>query len=316
MKTALVTGGLGFIGGHLCQRLRSEGYWVRAVDIRRHAWTSLSSDETILLDLRIPENALDAVRLPMWQFDEVYQLAADFGGMGYIEAHPIECMTFNLQINLNMLRACALNPPGRYFFSSSVCVYRDMEVGEDAIPESAAYPAMPDNEYGWEKLYSERLTTEYGKAHKFQTRIARFQNCYGPHCGWYDGREKAPAALCRKAALAQDGSEIEVWGDGSAVRNYIYVDDLIDGIRTLMQSDQDLPTNIGTDEYVTVDELANTIIHASGKRLGIQHVVGIVGVESRNFTNDRIKALGWKPKNTLSSGIPKLYKWIARQVGK
>lgn len=304
MKMALVLGAAGFIGGHLTKRLKDEGYFVVGVDQVIHPWSDIKADKFTFADLRYDNIDIDG-------YDEIYQLAADFGGMGYIEHHPYECLTNNVRINLNVLDALK-DYSGRYMFSSSVCVYRDMEIGEDALNEDEAYPAMPDNDYGWEKLYSERLAQAYtGGA---QIRIARFNNCYGPHCGWYDGREKAPAALCRKAAEARDSGTIQVWGDGSAVRNYTYIDDLIDGVRTLMLSDETRPTNIGSDEYVSVSTLANMVIRASGKDLTIQYVPGTVGVQARNFSNARLRALGWTPKYNLQRGIGITYNWIEGEI--
>lgn len=312
MKKALVCGAGGFIGGHLTKRLKSKGYWVRAVDMQSHTWTDLQADQFSLLDLRNYGDCLDALRGE--SFDEVYQLAADMGGMGFISSHDVECLTNSVAINLNMLRAAATIGVGKYFYSSSVCVYRDMAQGEGEIAEQDAYPARPDNEYGWEKLYSERLALAYSRRFDMPMRIARFQNCYGPHCAWDDGREKAPAALCRKAA--ESNEFIEVWGDGTAIRNFIYVDDLIDGIRVLMESGETQPANIGTDEYVTVDELARIAIELSGKSLEILHVPGSVGVAARNFSNARIKALGWLPRYSLRDGMAKLYPWIEKQVNR
>jgi len=309
MKRALVCGAGGFIGGHLTRRLKAEGYWVRGVDIQISSWAKHATDEFVFSDLRYGEGCLSAVS--GYAFDEIYQLAADFGGMGYIDSHAVECLTNNVAINMNMLKACETLIPDRYFFSSSVCVYRDMQIGEPQISEEAAYPAMPDNEYGWEKLYSERMTLAHGDL--FDVRIARFNNCYGPNCVWTGGREKAPAALCRKVAQAFDGGSIEVWGNGRAVRDYIYIDDLINAIRVLMLSNETRPTNIGTDEYVSVNELAHTVIDVSGKNLDIRNVPGIVGVQSRNFSNARIAALGWTPKYKLAQGIDALYRWVAKQ---
>jgi nucleoside-diphosphate-sugar epimerase len=204
----------------------------------------------------------------------------------------------------------------RYFFSSSVCVYRDMQPGEPEMTEADAIPAHPDNEYGWEKLYAERIAEAYSRNRGIQVRIARFQNCYGPEGTWRGGREKAPAAICRKVAEAEEGGTIEVWGDGSAVRSYTYVDDMVDGIYRLMQSDLQGAVNIGCPEYVTVDELVNTVIDTSGKKIHIKHVDGPVGVQSRNFSNERIYSLGWQARYYLKDGISRTYPWIEEQVQK
>ena len=310
---AVVLGAAGFIGHHLCRRLRREGYFVRAVDIRRPEWPT-PADEWKLLDLREERDAIEAlVRYP-GGFDEVYQLAADMGGMGWIDTHEIECLDGNARINRNCLSAAARCGARRYFFASSACVYRNMRRGEEALEEDEAYPALPDNEYGWEKLYAERLALAWHRAGRLDVRIGRFANCYGPECRWRGGREKAPAALCRKAALAADGGEIEVWGDGSAVRNYIHVDDLLDGVRTLMRQEKVRVANIGTDEYVTVDFLATLAITASGKRLSIRHVEGPVGVAARRFSHERMHDLGWQPRIPLVVGIRRLYEWVANEV--
>lgn len=202
----------------------------------------------------------------------------------------------------------------RYFFSSSVCIYRNMEVGEPPLTEGDAYPAMPDNEYGWEKLYAERMAEIYGKHYPITVRIGRFQNCYGPYCAWQGGREKAPAAICRKVAMTPEGGTIPVWGDGSAVRAFTYVNDIIAGIQMLMRSNLDKPTNIGGNEYVTVDELVQMIIDISGKEIYVKHVDGPVGVQARNFDKSKIKSLGWHAKTKLRDGLKILYNWIESQV--
>ena len=247
-------------------------------------------------------------------FDEVYQLAADMGGMGFIEAAECEIMRNNALINLNVVdAACAAGVP-RYFYSSSVCVYRDMAPGEPPMTEGEAYPASPDNEYGWEKLYAERVAQAYGRRFGTAVRIARFQNCYGPFGTWRGGREKVPAAICRKVAEAPEAGTVEVWGTGEAVRSFIYVDDLVEAVVALTRSGIDVPVNIGTREYVTVDELVELVIKISGKRVGIVHVDGPVGVASRNFSNDLIESLGWSPRVSLAEGSSRTYEWINQQV--
>jgi GDP-D-mannose 3',5'-epimerase len=244
------------------------------------------------------------------------------GGMGFISVAECEVLRNNALINIHMTHAAAEMGLPRYFFSSSVCVYRDMQPGEPELSEDDAVPAHPDNEYGWEKLYAERVAMTYGRHTDMNVRIARFQNCYGPEGAWTGGREKAPAAICRKVAMAEDGpptsseqgSTIPVWGDGTAIRAYTYVDDLVEGVYMLMQSDLEGPVNIGSGEYVTVDELVQTVIEVSGKEIHVEHVEGPVGVRARNFSKARIKSLGWEARVSLKEGIARTYAWIEGQV--
>jgi nucleoside-diphosphate-sugar epimerase len=236
------------------------------------------------------------------------------GGMGFISRFECEVLRNNALVDLNMVHAAAAARVGRYFFSSSVCVYRDMEPGEPELVERDAYPAMPDNEYGWEKLYAERVALAYARRAGLGVRIARFENCYGPEGAWCGGREKAPAALCRKIAEADDGGRIEVWGDGSAVRSFVYVDDLVDAVRRLVESDVEHPVNIGTAESVTVSELVELIASIAGKRVEAVHVAGPVGVRSRNFSHAAVESLGWRARYTLGDGLRVTYPWIAEQV--
>jgi GDP-D-mannose 3',5'-epimerase len=314
MRTALVCGAGGFIGGHLVKKLKAEGYWVRGVDIKEHEFAPTQADDFQVLDLREEKNCQTALTLPEGTFDEVYQLAADMGGMGFISSAECEIMRNSALINIHMTHNAWKMGVPRYFFSSSVCVYRDMEPGEPEMTEAEAIPANPDNEYGWEKLYSERIAMAYERNRGMAVRIARFQNCYGPEGTWTGGREKAPAALSRKVAEAEDGGSIEVWGDGSAVRSYTYVDDMVDGIYVLMHSDLVGPVNIGCPEYVTVDELASTISEVAGKTINLKHIPGPVGVQSRNFSNERIYSTGWRARFFLKDGIAQTYPWIEEQV--
>lgn len=314
MKRALVCGAGGFIGGHLVKKLKREGYWVRGVDIKEHEFAPTQADEFLKLDLRQPENGWEALSVNGGTFDEVYQLAADMGGMGFIHSAETEIMHNSVLINVHMTRTAALLGVPRYFFSSSVCVYRDMQPGEPEMTEAEAIPAHPDNEYGWEKLYSERMAQAYSRHSPMQVRIARFQNCYGPEGTWTGGREKAPAAICRKVAEAPEGGTIDVWGDGSAIRSYTYVDDMVDGIYLLMHSDLEGAANIGCPQYVTVDELVQTVAEVAGKTIHIRHIDGPVGVQSRNFSNARIYSLGWQAKFYLKDGIAKTYPWVEAQV--
>lgn len=315
MQRALVCGAGGFIGGHLVKKLKREGYWVRGVDIKAHEFAPTQADEFALLDLREPHNCWQALSLGRGEtFSEVYQLAADMGGMGFIHTAECEIMHNSALINIHMMDAAARVGVPRYFFSSSVCVYRDMEPGEPALSETDAVPANPDNEYGWEKLYAERIAQAYARHYPIQVRIARFENCYGPEGTWRGGREKAPAALCRKVAEAPDGGVIEVWGDGAAIRNFTFVDDMVEGIFRLTQSDLHGAVNLGGEEYVTVAELAQLVIGISGKRLRIAYVDGPVGVHSRNFSKERSRALDWEAKIPLREGIARTYAWVEAQV--
>jgi nucleoside-diphosphate-sugar epimerase len=313
MKRALVCGAGGFIASHLVKKLKKEGYWVRGVDIKNPEFSPTAADEFMLLDLRERTNAEKAVSGPL---DEVYQLAADMGGMGFIHSAETEIMRNSVLININMTHAAAEVRIPRYFFSSSVCIYRDMEPGEAELTEEEAFPALPDNEYGWEKLYSERMALAYGRRYGMEVRIARFQNCYGPEGTWRGGREKAPAAICRKVAEAKDGGTIEAWGTGTAIRSYTYIDDMLEGIYLLMHSDLKSPANIGCPQYVTVKELIDAVAQVSGKKIQVKWIEGPVGVQSRNFSNARIYSLGWKPKYFLKDGIALTYPWVAEQVKK
>jgi GDP-D-mannose 3', 5'-epimerase len=314
VKKALVCGAGGFIASHLVKKLKREGYWVRGVDIKEHEFAPTRADEFFKLDLREEENCRKALTIPKGTFDEVYQLAADMGGMGFIHTAECEIMHNSALINIHMTHNAQKLGIPRYFFSSSVCVYRDMKHGEPEMTEKEAVPANPDNEYGWEKLYAERMAQAYERNKGMKVRIARFQNCYGPEGTWRGGREKAPAALCRKVAEAKNGGAIEVWGDGTAVRSYTYIDDMVEGIYLLMQSDLQGAVNIGCPQYATVDELAAIVAEVSGKKITIRHVDGPVGVQSRNFSNKRIYSIGWKSKFDLKQGIVLTYPWIEQQV--
>lgn len=310
----LVCGAGGFIGGHLVHQLKDEGHWVRAVDIKAPEFRETAADEFLLLDLRSAQDCDEALQID-GGFDEVYQLAADMGGMGFIHSAECDIMHNNALINLNMVHAASEAGARRYFYSSSVCIYRDMDFGEPELTEADAYPALPDNEYGWEKLYSERLAEAYGRKTSMAVRIARFQNCYGPYGTWRGGREKAPAATCRKVAEVPGTSGVvDVWGDGTAVRSYTYVSDMVDGILRLTRSDLEGPTNIGNPEYVTVAELLETVADVAGKDIEARYIDGPVGVQSRNFSNSRIESLGWRAAVPLRLGISLTHPWIAAEV--
>jgi nucleoside-diphosphate-sugar epimerase len=315
MKRALVCGAGGFIGSHLVKRLKREGHWVRGADLKLPEFSPTAADEFLMTDLREEKNCQTAVRAPKGSvFDEVYQLAADMGGMGFIQSAECEIMRNSALINIHMIHSSANAGIKMYFFSSSACVYRDMELDEPELSEEQAYPAGPDNEYGWEKLYAERMAMAYGRRYKMNIRLARFQNCYGPEGTWRGGREKAPAALCRKVAEAEDGGTIEVWGDGTATRAFTYIDDLVEGIRLLMNCSLEDGVNIGRQEYVTVDQLAMTVVEISGKTIHFKHVQGPVGVKARNFRNDRITSIGWTSRFSLRDGLSRTYPWIKAQV--
>jgi GDP-D-mannose 3',5'-epimerase len=314
-KKALVCGAGGFIGSHLVKRLKKDGYWVRGVDLKYPEFSKSGADEFLILDLRDQKNCERSVITPDGgAFDEVYQLAADMGGMGFIDSAECEIMRNSCLINIHMIHASAAKGVKRYFFSSSACVYRDMEPEEPELSEEDAYPALPDNEYGWEKLYSERMAMAYGRRFGMAVRLARFQNTYGPEGTWQGGREKAPAALSRKIAEAVEGGTIEIWGDGTAMRAYTYIDDLLDGIILLMHSDLENGVNIGRQEYVSVDELAKVIADVSGKTIHIEHIEGPIGVKARNFQANRIRTIGWESKISLHEGISRTYPWIESQV--
>jgi GDP-D-mannose 3', 5'-epimerase len=313
-KKALVCGAGGFIGGHLVKKLKREGYWVRGVDQKKHEYAKTAADEFLVLDLREEKNCVKALTLKNGKFDEVYQLAADMGGMGFIHSAECEIMHNSALINIYMTHIAAEMGIKRYFFSSSVCVYRDMKPGEPEMSEAGAFPALPDNEYGWEKIYSERIAMAYGRKYGMKVRIARFQNCYGPEGTWIGGREKAPAAMCRKVAEVKDGGTITMWGDGSAIRSYTYVDDMVNGIYLLMHSNLEGAANIGCPQYVSVNELLKVVCEVAGKKVKVKHIKGPVGVQSRNFSNKRIYSLGWKAKFRLKAGVAATYPWIEKQV--
>lgn len=312
-RTAIVCGGGGFIGGHLVAQLVEDGYRVRAVDRRESPYGSSPAHDYVIADLRDPDECRRAFE---GGADEIYQLGADMGGMEFIASAECDIMRNNIAMNFNVIDAATQAGVDRYFFSSSVCVYRDMALGEDAIDEDAAYPAAPDNEYGWEKLYAERAVQAYSRQHGFAARIARFENCYGPRGAWRGGREKAPAALCRKIAEASDPGSIEVFGGGKTHRSFVYVKDLVRAVRCLMDSDEARPTNIGCDESVSIAELVELVAEVAGKRISIVDVPGPLGVMSRNFSHERIRALGWKPEYSLRDGLEETYPWIAEQVAR
>lgn len=311
-RRALVTGAGGFIGGHLVDRLKAEGYWVRGIARQPQTYRPSAADELLVLDLRQPEACAQA--FAGVHFDQVYQLAASMGGMDYIEVAECDLMRDSVRIDVNMIEAAVQAKVGRFFYSSSVCVYRDMLAGEAALTEEDAYPANPDNEYGWEKLYAERLMLAFARRGLLDVRIGRFENTYGPYGAWRGGREKAVSALCRKVAEIPDHGTIDVYGDGTAIRAFTYVADLIDGIRLLMESNSSEPTNVGTDEYVSIAELIEIIRDVTKKPFSVRYIPGPTGVVSRNFSKARIQALGYKDRHSLKDGVALTYAWISEQV--
>ena len=318
MKTALVCGAGGFIGGHLVKRLKREGFWVRGVDLKFHEHAETEADDFILGDLRDPRLCQEILDR---RFDEVFQLAADMGGAGYIFTgeHDADVMHNSATINLNVLEACRRREIRGVFYSSSACIYPAHNQADPERPncaEDSAYPAAPDSEYGWEKLFSERLYLAYNRNYGMCNRVARYHNIFGPEGTWRGGREKAPAAMCRKVAMAHAGDEIEIWGDGSQTRSFLYVTECLEGTLRLMRSGScDVPVNIGSEEMVTIDQLVDMVSEIAGKPLTKRHISGPTGVRGRNSDNRLVREkLYWAPSRPLREGMEQTYAWIDQRV--
>ncbi len=318
-QTALVCGAGGFIGSHLVKRLKAEGFWVRGVDLKHPEFAPTQANEFIIGDLRqqqFCEQILDK------KFNHVYQLAADMGGAGYIFTgeNDADVMYNSAQINLHVLNRVKQTGVDRIFYSSSACIYpaHNQENPQNPLcTEHSAYPANPDSEYGWEKLFSERLYLSHLRNYGIPVRIARFHNIFGTESTWQGGKEKAPAALCRKVALASNGEHIEIWGSGQQTRSFLFIDECLDGIRKLTEGNWEGPVNIGSEEMITINGLAEMVITLSGKNISIKNIEGPVGVMGRNSDNHLIfQQLNWKPTYPLIEGMRKTYQWVAEQVGK
>jgi GDP-D-mannose 3', 5'-epimerase len=317
VSRVLVLGAGGFIGSHLVKRLKAEGHWVRGVDLKVPRYAASPADEFQIADLRIYEKVVAALD---GGFDEVYQLAADMGGAGFVFTgeHDADIMHNSAQINIHVLDVARKNKIGRIFYSSSACMYPEhnqLDPDNPKCNEESAYPAAPDSEYGWEKLFSERLYFAYARNYGMTVRVARYHNIFGPEGSWHDGREKAPAALCRKVAMTPAGEAIEMWGDGKQTRSFLYVDECVEATLRLMRSDFSGPVNIGSEEMVSINHFADMIMTIAEKKLSVKHIPGPTGVRGRNSDNHLIREkLGWAPSLPLNDGLKKTYVWIAEQV--
>ena len=313
----VVTGAGGFIGGHLVKRLKREGFWVRGVDLKFHEYAETEADDFALGDLREQDFCQAMIDR---RFDEVYQLAADMGGAGYIFTgeHDADIMHNSATINLNVANIAHKRNIKRTFYSSSACMYPAYNQEDPDNPnckEDSAYPAAPDSEYGWEKLFSERLFLAYNRNHGLSNRVARYHNIFGPQGTWDGGKEKAPAAICRKVAQTKSGDSIEIWGDGLQTRSFLYVDECLEGTLRLTRSDWEGPVNIGSDEMVSINQLVDYVADIAGKKIEKNHIPGPTGVRGRNSDNSLIRErLGWAPSQSLREGLEKTYEWIEWQV--
>jgi GDP-D-mannose 3', 5'-epimerase len=316
-KAALVCGAGGFIGHHLVKRLKREGFWVRGTDLKFPRFSETEADDFMIGDLRDSYFVRQVIDR---RFDEIYQLAADMGGAGYIFTgeHDADVMHNSASINLNVVHAAYTRNNKRIFYSSSACMYPEynqLDPNNPNCEESSSYPAAPDSEYGWEKLFSERLYLAYGRNHGMEVRIARYHNIFGPEGSWNDGKEKAPAAVCRKVAMASNGGEVEIWGDGKQTRSFLYIDECLEGTLRLMRSDFTGPVNIGSDEMVTIDQLVDIVAGIAGKSINKRHIEGPTGVRGRNSDNRLIREkLSWSPSTILVDGLGPTYAWISGQV--
>jgi len=317
MKKALVCGAGGFIGGHLVNRLKSEGYWVRGVDLKENEYGNMSADEFVVGDLR----DINVVRKTVTEdLDEIYQLAADMGGAGFVFTgdNDADIMHNSALCNLNVLDEASKKGVAKIFYSSSACMYPEynqLDPDNPKCSEDSAYPAAPDSEYGWEKLFSERLFLTYQRNTGIDVKVARFHNIFGPQGTWDGGREKAPAAICRKVAMAKEGDAIEVWGDGLQTRSFLIVDECFEGIRRLMESDFNGPVNIGSEEMISINDFTKMIADISGKDLSIKNIEGPTGVRGRNSDNALIaEKLGWSPSEPLRKGVERTFQWISEQI--
>jgi GDP-D-mannose 3', 5'-epimerase len=317
MKAALVLGAGGFIGGHLAHRLKEEGFWVRCVDLKFPEYREIDGDDFLIGDLRDPVICREVIDR---RFDEVYQLAADMGGAGYIFTgeHDADVMHNSGSINLNVLEACRRRNLTRIFYSSSACIYPAYNQEDPENPncaEDSAYPAAPDSEYGWEKLFSERMYFAFQRNYGIKVHVARYHNIFGPQGTWNGGREKAPAAICRKVAQAKNGDAIEIWGDGDQTRSFLFIDECLEGTIRLMRSNFSGPVNIGSEEMITINGLVDIVCEIAGKTLEKKHIPGPLGVRGRNSDNRLIaEKLNWRPSRPLREGLEKTYQWIETQL--